>query len=88
VWSGQNFANTVSSLQIGLPNSLPNVKGENSNNKDGAIYMYLTNAFYTNMVFENSKLDKKENQIFIIYKEFQNRAVAKSYMTNGLLKYG
>jgi hypothetical protein len=28
--------------------------------------------------------DKKENQIFLIYKEIQNGAVAKSYMTNGL----
>jgi hypothetical protein len=29
--------------------------------------------------------DKKENQIFLIYKEIQNGAVAKSYMTNGVL---
>ncbi len=29
--------------------------------------------------------DKKENLIFLIYKEIQNGAVAKSYMTNGLL---
>ena len=32
--------------------------------------------------------DKKDNQIFLIYKEIQNGAVAKSYMTNGLLIYG
>jgi hypothetical protein len=32
--------------------------------------------------------DKKENQIFLIYKEIQNVAVAKSYMTNGLHIYG
>ncbi len=32
-----------------------------------------------------SYTDKKGNQIFIIYKEIQNGAVAKSYMTNGLL---
>jgi hypothetical protein len=32
--------------------------------------------------------DKKENQIFLIYKEIQNGAVAKSYMTNGLLIFG
>jgi hypothetical protein len=31
--------------------------------------------------------DKKENLIFLLYKETQNRAVAKSYMTNGLLIY-
>jgi hypothetical protein len=31
--------------------------------------------------------DKKENQIFLIYKEIQSGAVAKSYMTNGLLIY-
>jgi hypothetical protein len=30
--------------------------------------------------------DKKETKIFLIYKEIQNGAVAKSYMTNGLLK--
>ncbi len=30
-------------------------------------------------------LMKKENLIFLIYKEIQNGAVAKSYMTNGLL---
>jgi hypothetical protein len=32
--------------------------------------------------------DKKENQIFLIYKEILNGAVAKSYMTDGLLIYG
>ncbi len=31
--------------------------------------------------------DKKANQIFLIYEEIQNGAVAKSYMTNGLLIY-
>jgi hypothetical protein len=33
-------------------------------------------------------IDKKENQIFLIYREIQSGAVAKSYMTNGLLIYG
>ncbi len=28
--------------------------------------------------------DKKENKIFLIYKEIQKGAVAKSYMTDGL----
>jgi hypothetical protein len=32
--------------------------------------------------------DKKENQTFLIYREIQNGAVAKSYMTDGLLIYG
>jgi hypothetical protein len=32
--------------------------------------------------------DKKENRIFLIYKEIQSGAVAKPYMTNGLLIYG
>ncbi len=31
--------------------------------------------------------DKKENQIFLIYKEFQSGAVAKSYMRKGFLIY-
>jgi hypothetical protein len=34
------------------------------------------------------ELIKEVNKIFLIYKEIQNGAVAKSYMTNGLLKYG
>jgi hypothetical protein len=32
--------------------------------------------------------DKKENRIFLIYKEIQNGAVAKSYVTNAFLIYG
>jgi hypothetical protein len=32
-------------------------------------------------------LIKKENQIFLIYEEIQIGAVAKSYITNGLLVY-
>jgi hypothetical protein len=32
--------------------------------------------------------DKKENKIFLIYKEIQSGAVAKTYMTNGLHIYG
>jgi hypothetical protein len=31
--------------------------------------------------------DKQENQIFLIHKEIQNGAVAKSYMTKDLLIY-
>jgi hypothetical protein len=31
-----------------------------------------------------SHTDKKENQIFLIYKEIQSGAVAKSYMRKGL----
>jgi hypothetical protein len=38
----------------------------------------------------DNALIKKENQIFLIYKEILNGAVGKSYMTNGngLLIYG
>jgi hypothetical protein len=32
--------------------------------------------------------DKKVNYFFLIYRVIQNGAVAKSYMTNGLLIYG
>ncbi len=31
--------------------------------------------------------DKKENQIFLIYKEIESGAVAKSYMKKGFLIY-
>ena len=40
------------------------------------------------MVGHYSYTDKNENQNFPIYKEIQNGAVAKSYITNGLLIYG
>jgi ribosomal protein S17 len=36
---------------------------------------------------EGSCTDKKENQIFLIYKEILNGAVAKSYMRKGFLIY-
>jgi hypothetical protein len=41
--------------------------------------------FFTTAVRRHN--DKKENQIFLIFKEIQNGAVAKSYMTKGLLIY-
>ncbi len=42
---------------------------------------------YINWIFRAENTDKKENKIFLIYKEIQKGAVAKSYMTNGLLIY-
>jgi hypothetical protein len=39
-------------------------------------------------VFLDLYTDKKEIKVFLIYREIQNGAVAKSYMTNGLLIYG
>jgi hypothetical protein len=38
------------------------------------------------IVFARKYTDKKGNQNFLIYKEIQSGAVAKSYMTNGLLE--
>jgi hypothetical protein len=38
-------------------------------------------------MFASSRPDKKENQIFLIYKEIQNGAVAKSYVRKGFLIY-
>jgi hypothetical protein len=44
----------------------------NSGKKDGKMQRYT---------------DKKENQIFLIYREIQSGAVAKSYMRKGFLMY-
>jgi hypothetical protein len=41
----------------------------------------------TIMGFLWSYTDKKENQIFLIYKEIQSGAVAKSFMRKGFLIY-
>jgi hypothetical protein len=42
----------------------------------------------TKMLCHHRYTDKKETQIFLIYQVIQNGAVAKWYMTNGLLIYG
>jgi hypothetical protein len=55
------------------PNQLPQ-----SCKNVGSVHTWIT-YFYT---------DKKENQIFLIYRDIHSGAVAKSYMTNGLLIYG
>ncbi len=39
------------------------------------------------MVNVSHYTDKKDNKIYLIYKEIQKGAVAKSYMTNSLLTY-
>ncbi len=53
-------------------------------------YLVFTaiNLFIFPNFFYSPYTDKKENQIFLIYKEIQYGAVAKSDMTNGLLIYG
>ncbi len=38
-------------------------------------------------VVSRTYTDKKEKQIFLIYKEIQRRSVAKSYMRKGFLIY-
>jgi len=45
-------------------------------------------SLYDRICYIQYALIKKKNQIFLIYKEIQNGAVAKSYMTNGLLIFG
>jgi hypothetical protein len=39
-------------------------------------------------VYVTAYTDKKENKMFLIYKEIQKRSVAKSYITKGLIIYG
>ncbi len=55
-------------------------------------FTFSTQSNYCRDILRNKHryTDKKENQIFLIYQEIQNGAVAKSYthMTNGLLIYG
>ncbi len=43
----------------------------------------ITNARLLQVLYT----DRKENQIFLIYKEIQSGAVAKSYMRKGFLIY-
>ncbi len=51
--------------------------GVEMKNRELRVYALSTGAY----------TDKKENKIFLLYKEIQKGAVAKSYMTNGLLIY-
>jgi hypothetical protein len=48
-------------------------------------HTYLKNWLFTNVLEQYT--DKKENQIFLIHKEIQSGAVAKSYMRKGFLIY-
>ncbi len=50
----------------------------------GPLFIGFQRAFSLSSRYTN----KKENQIFLIFREIQNGAVAKSYVTNGLLIYG
>ncbi len=55
-------------------------KGRNPNLK---LTIFVCCALYT--YFKKKCTDKKENQIFLIYKEIQSGAVAKSCMGKGFL---
>ncbi len=57
-------------------------------NISGTLACILKDTYENIFSFKSSTLLKKKTQIFLIYKEIQNGAVAKSYMTNGLLIYG
>jgi hypothetical protein len=59
-------------LELGSPGSLQGQSPEN------VLTYHPFYPFYT---------DRKEKKIFLIYKEIQKGAVAKSYLTNGLLIY-
>jgi hypothetical protein len=52
-----------------------------------AVLSFLNIGFVERLDQGHLHTDKKENQIFFIYKEIQSGGVAKSYMTNGLLMY-
>ncbi len=47
----------------------------------------VSRSLFTRVVDTGTPI-KKENQVFLMYREIQSGAVAKSYMTNGLLIYG
>jgi hypothetical protein len=53
-------------------------------------FPHLTTTKICSVEYCNHPLytDKKENIIFLLFKEIHNGAVAKSYVTNGLLIYG
>ncbi len=57
---------------------------DNAEKMRGMASYFLVIKYYSFVFFT----DKKENQIFLIYQVIQNGAVAKWYMTNGLLIYG
>jgi hypothetical protein len=48
---------------------------EHANVQGPQVFPFLRESIFT---------DKKENQIFLIFKEIRNGAVAKAYMTNNL----
>jgi hypothetical protein len=68
--------------QISIENSTWNFMIFNS------IRFGTSRKFYCGFTFTYCRrTDKKENQIFLIYKEIQSGEVAKSYMMKGFLIY-
>jgi hypothetical protein len=55
--------------------------------KGSPISTALTNTSFSQVWRGGGYTDKKENKIFLIQKEIQKGAVAKSFKTNGLLIY-
>ncbi len=51
------------------------------------VIIFFSNPFVISIVVYITALNKKQNQIFLIYKEIQKGAVAKLKITNGLLIY-
>jgi hypothetical protein len=52
-------------------------------NQEIGTLSHIFNVFYVITLYT----DRKENQIFLMYKETQSGAVAKSYMRKGFLIY-
>jgi hypothetical protein len=54
---------------------------------DGRDFVCATVELVYPVLLDSPRTDKKENKIFLIYKEIQKGLVAKSYIINGLLIY-
>ncbi len=53
-----------------------------------SLYRAVSDFFKAQSIYNATVYsDKKESQIFLIYKKIQNEAVAKSYMRKGFLIY-
>jgi hypothetical protein len=86
--NANNSGSPLAEYKPEFPPSSSGLKLPLAGGDDANILLYDDAQLWVTLLSIVLYTDKKENKIFLLYKDIQYGAVAKSYMTNGLLIYG